>query len=221
MHTIRRTDSAAFRALLFVVIASAPLSAQAAGRGAAAVKPDLDSLAARPATRQSWTSDRMRFGIGDIITVLIVEHAVASANLTDNNTETRTRALGLDITPPSGPTKPAATTSVTMDFNNNGDSQKSGAATRQHDFQSQMSVRVVAISPSGVLQIRGHKLVNVDNNQQDVVVTGWIRPQDIAVGANTVESSRIADAEIDYGQRGALGSPRSGLMSRILGAIWP
>ena len=108
-----------------------------------------------------------------------------------------------------------------MGFDNKGDSRKRGQALRENDFRSQMSARVIGVSPTGMLKIRGHKLVNVDKNQQDVVVTGWIRPQDIAVGTNSVESARIADAEIDYAQKGALGAPRSGILSRVLGAIWP
>jgi len=82
-------------------------------------------------------------------------------------------------------------------------------------------VRVIAVSPTGMLQIRGHKLVNIDKNQQDVVVTGWIRPQDISPATNAVLSSHIADAEIDYAQKGAIGTPKSGVLSKILGAIWP
>ena len=69
-----------------------------------------------------------------------------------------------------------------------------------------------------MLQISGHKLVDVDKNQQDVTVSGWIRPQDIAVGSNTVESARIADATINYVQKGALGRPRSGILGRVLGS---
>jgi flagellar L-ring protein precursor FlgH len=205
-----------------MLLAVAPLDAQArGGRGAAPPPPPPDSLATQPPTRQSWTSDRMRYGIGDIVTVLIDERTAASANLTDNNSETRKKGLGLDIEPPSQPGAPSASTKVTMGFDNNGNSRKSGQALRQNEFRSVMSARVIGVSPTGMLRIRGHKLVNVDKNQQDVTVTGWIRPQDITVGSNTVESTRIADAEIDYGQKGALGAARTGILSKVLGIIWP
>ena len=85
-----------------------------------------------------------------------------------------------------------------------------------------MSVRVIGVSPQGMLQIRGHKLVNIDKNQQDVVVTGWIRPQDVDVASNAVLSTKIADAQIEYAQKGgSLGTPRSGILSKVLGIIWP
>ncbi|MFI5309625.1 MAG: flagellar basal body L-ring protein FlgH [Gemmatimonadales bacterium] len=217
-RTSRRRASAA---VALLVLASAPLAAQARGRTPPAAPSNPDSLSTQAPVRQSWTSDRMRFGIGDIITILIDERTAASANLTDNNTETRKKAMGLDIQPPSTPGQLTAGPKVTMDFNNDGDSRKNGQAIRQNDFRSQLSARVIAVSPTGMLKIRGHKLVNVDKNQQDVTVTGWIRPQDIAVGSNTIASSRVADAEVDYGQTGALGKPRSGILSKVLGAIWP
>ena len=74
-----------------MALATATLGAQArTGAGAAkAAPPVLDSLAAAPAQRQSWTSDKQRLGIGDIVTILIDERTLASANLTDNNSETK------------------------------------------------------------------------------------------------------------------------------------
>lgn len=212
-------------ARLFAALGCLAAAAGIAGAQARATKaasaPVADSLAIQPPTRQSWTSDKMRFGIGDIVTILISERTQASANLTDNNSETRLKQLGLDIEPPANPTGVSPNIKTNMEFDHTGNSRKRGEALRQNDFRSMISARVVAVSPTGMLQLRGHKLVNVDNNQQDVVVTGWVRPQDIAVGTNTIESSRIADAQIDYGQKGALGRPRTGLLSRLLGVLWP
>ncbi|MBI2797102.1 MAG: flagellar basal body L-ring protein FlgH [Gemmatimonadetes bacterium] len=180
-----------------------------------------DSFALQPVSRGSWTSDRQRYGIGDIVTIVIDERTLASANLTDNNAESRKKSLGLDIAPPSSPGAPSAEMRATFDFNQSGDSRTKGDAVRGNSFRSALSARVIAVSPTGMLQVRGKKMVNVDQNQQEVTVTGWVRPQDIAVGSNTVESSRVADAEVVYGQKGALGKPRSGMLSRVLGALWP
>lgn len=211
---LRRAAGAAL--LLPLVVADA-----AAQRRNAAPKPVADSLALQPAERQSWTSDKMRFGIGDIITVLVAERTSANANVTDNNTDNRSKNLGLSIRPPASPSGVSTNVDVNADFTNNGDSRKQGLAARGNNFTSQMSVRVIAVSPTGMLQIRGHKLVNIDKNQQDVVVTGWVRPQDVDPASNSVLSSRIADAEIAYAQKGSLGSPRSGILSKVLGMIWP
>jgi flagellar L-ring protein precursor FlgH len=201
----------------FTLAAAQTLGAQTKGKNVAPVPVVVDSFALQPPIRQSWTSDNMRYRIGDIVTILIDENTTASANLTDNNTESKKKGLGLDVEPPP----PALATTATLNFNNNGDSQKSGTVSRQNGFSAQVSARVVAISPNGLLRIAGHKLVNVDKSQQDVTLSGWIRSEDIAAGTNTISSSRLADAEINYVQKGSLGTPRVGFLSKILGALWP
>jgi flagellar L-ring protein precursor FlgH len=216
-YSVRALTSAS----MAVVVLAGALAAQSAGAAAKTAPPAPDSLAAAPSHRQSWTSDKQRLGIGDIVTILIDERTLASANLTDNNSETKKKGLGLDVEPPGSPGKPSVGIKATADFNNDGASRKQGEATRRNSFQSEMSARVIAVSPGGMLRIRGHKLVNVDKNVQDVTVTGWIRPQDIAIATNTIASARIADAEVNYTQQGALGKPRSGLLSKLFGAIWP
>lgn len=217
--TARTVRVFAWAALAVSLHAPVVMAQGRGGRTAAA--PVADSLSLVPQGRQSWTSDKMRFQVGDIVTIVINERTLASANLTDNSSDARQKQMGLDIEPPAGPTGSSQNIAATVDVSSAGDSRKRGQVLRQNDFKSLVSARVVAISPGGMLRIRGHKLVNVDRNQQDVVISGWVRPQDIAVGDHTIESARIADAEIQYAQKGALGRPRAGIISRLLGALWP
>ena len=84
-----------------------------------------------------------------------------------------------------------------------------------------MSVRIVAVdSTTGLLQVKGAKLVDVDRNKQEVTFTGWVRPQDVSP-QNTVESFRVADAQLLYTAKGGLGKPKGGILGRILGMVWP
>ena len=214
----RRAIVQAAIAVALLAAACSPAAAQAKPKKGDPVVPVVaDSFALQPPIRQSWTSDNMRYRIGDIVTILIDENTTASATLTDNNSENKKKGLGLDVEPPA----PGVPTTVAMNFNNNGDSEKSGTIMRQNGFSAQMSARVVSISPNGLLKIAGHKLVNVDKSQQDVTLSGWIRSEDIAAGTNTVSSARLADAEINYVQKGSLGTPRVGFLSKLLGALWP
>ena len=201
--------------------ANAP-AAKAPAKGKAVVAaPPVDSVAPQYTGRQSWTSDRFRLGIGDIVTVMVNDQTLASATTTNNASDTRQKALDFSLTPPASGTKAVTAIAATAGFNNAGDSKQSGEAVRNNVFQSTLSARVIAVSPTGMLQIRGRKMVNVDKNMQEVTLTGWIRPQDIDVGANTVESTRMADADIVVTQKGALGKPRSGIISKVVGALWP
>jgi len=212
-------------ALLVLACTVATAGAQAAkatkATKGAPVAPSADSVAPQYTGRQSWTSDRFRLGIGDIVTVMVNDQTLASATTNNSATDRRAKDLDFSIKPPDSPTKATPAIAAKAGFNNNGDSKQSGNATRNNVFQSSLSARVIAVSPTGMLQIRGRKMVNVDKNQQEVTLTGWIRPQDIDIGTNVVESTRVADADIVVTQKGGLGKPKSGIMSKIVGALWP
>ena len=145
-----------------LLLAATALHAQAPTPPAAATAAAAPSEPAAR-TRQSWTSPRRSFGVGDVVTVLVDDYTLASANTSNTASDTRRRDLGLDARTPGG----GAAMSADIGTRNDADSRQRGEATRQNRFQSEMSVRVVAIDPqSGLLQIKGTKLVNVDKNEQ-------------------------------------------------------
>jgi len=173
---------------------------------------------ARPGLH-SWLSDRREFAVGDIITILVDDYTISSAIKDDQATQKRDRDLGLgvDVSTPSGPGK---SVNAKISSNNNADSQNRGEARRENRFQSEMSVRVVALGANGTMQVKGTRLVDVDKGQQNVALTGWLRAQDVST-ANVVESSRIADAQITYLSPGPLGKPKQGILSRVISIVWP
>jgi flagellar L-ring protein precursor FlgH len=83
-----------------------------------------------------------------------------------------------------------------------------------------MSVRVVAVGPNGLLQVKGTKKIDVDKAMQDIVFSGWVRAQDVSV-SNVVESSRVADVQLGYASPGPLGKPKQGILTKVVGALWP
>ncbi len=61
----------------------------------------------------------------------------------------------------------------------------------------------------------------VDNEEHHIYVSGIVRPADVAED-NSVPSSRVGDAEIEYSGRGDVSDQqRQGWLSRTLGKIWP
>lgn len=209
-------------AALLLAAALAPAAAQAPTGAptppAAAPATPPAAATARP-VRQSWTSARRSFVVGDVVTVLVDEYTLASANTNNSASDRRRRDLGFGARLPGG----TGSTSMSADIgtDNNTDSRQSGEALRQNRFQSEMSVRIVAVdSATGLLQLQGAKLVDVDKNKQEVTFTGWVRPQDVSP-QNTVESFRVADAQLLYTAKGNLGKPKGGILGRILGMVWP
>ena len=183
--------------------------------------PTTDS-AARP-LRRSWTSDRRDFSVGDIITIVIDEQTVASANTSTSAVDSKNRRMdaGASLPLPSaagatGISNPTAS----VQSSNDAASNQTGDARRGTRFAGQMSVRVVSVTKEGNLQIRGSKLVDVDKNKQQMTLSGFIRPQDVST-RDVVDATRIADLQLVYAASGSLGKTRSGILTRILGVFWP
>jgi len=189
----------------------APAGGQAAGQSAQSTPP-LTSTAV--AGRQSWLSDRRDFHLGDIVTVLVDEYTLTSLDKEVNATENRQRGLGLGINTPT------SNKTYGINSNNNNQSQNSGLDARTNRLTTEMSARVVAIAPNGVMQLKGNKIIKVEESKVNLTLTGWVRVQDVAPD-NSVQSFRMADADLDYQAEGPLGKAKSGIIGRLLGAFWP
>lgn len=208
-------------ALLASALAVAPvaLSAQAApaAQAPAAPAPGGQATASQAApvpVRSSWVADRRLFGVGDIITVLIDDYTISTAVKEHIAQDLRNRDLGVNAR------IPGTAQGADVNSRNNANQISRGQARRENRFQNEMSVRVVAVGPNGLLQVKGTKKIDVDRSLQDIVFTGWVRAQDVSV-TNVVESSRVADAQLGYASPGSLGKPKQGLITKFVGALWP
>lgn len=182
---------------------------------ATATNADTTTKPVAPVGRASWTSDRRNFAVGDIVTVLIDDYTISTAVKDNIASDQRGRNLGVNIRIPSKGSKSGG-----IDSRNDATQQQRGQQRRENRFQNELSVRVVAVSDNGLLQIRGTKLIDIDKSKQDIVFSGWIRAQDVNQ-QNMIESYRVADAELSYASPGNLGKPKQGIFSRILGVFWP
>ncbi len=189
-----------------------PASGTQAGAPAAGA---VQAPAPAPApARSSWVADRRQFAVGDIITVLIDDYTISTAVKENLAQDTRNRGFGLSARLPS------TSQTANIDARNAADQTQRGQARRENRFQNEMSVRVVGTGPNGLLQVKGTKKIDVDKQLQDIVFTGWVRAQDVSV-TNVVESSRVADAQLGYASPGNLGKPKQGIVSKVLGVVWP
>lgn len=163
--------------------------------------------------RGSWTGDSHGLRQGDIITILIDEFILASANKNQTATQERDRDLGLTASV-SGSTSGGGIRTR----NDVGDRQR-GESSRQQRFSGEISARVVEIAPTGMLRVEGSKKLQIDEVEEEVTVRGWVRPQDLSL-QNTIESWRVSDAEILYASNGTLGET-GGFWTRLFNKIWP
>ena len=184
--------------------------------------------AARPATgaiyvgRQSdsWFGKGRNFQVGDVITVLLNESTQAARTQNANVS----RESSNDVVP-KGLQKYGAGLGGFMNginmlggkINNKG----TGAADQQASLSGSVAVSVVEVMPNGNLILRGEKQLALTEGSEVIQVAGIIRPDDVAPN-NTVQSRRLANAQITYRGTGDLANAtRAGWGTSALMKIWP
>jgi len=101
------------------------------------------------------------------------------------------------------------------------DFEGKGKTDRKSNVTATISARVIDITTDGNLNIRGYQEVKVNNETQHIILSGIIRPQDVAQD-NSVLSTHVADARIEYSGQGVLGDKQQpGWLARALDSVWP
>jgi flagellar L-ring protein precursor FlgH len=96
-----------------------------------------------------------------------------------------------------------------------------GSTGRTEQLVATVPALVRKVLPNGNLFVEGHRVVLVNNEEQHFYISGVVRPIDIEQD-NSVRSSKVADAEIEFTGRGVItDNQKQGWLSRYLGWIWP
>jgi flagellar L-ring protein precursor FlgH len=96
-----------------------------------------------------------------------------------------------------------------------------GSTGRTEKLTATVPALVRKVLPNGNLFIEGHRVVLVNSEEQHFYISGVVRPIDIDQ-SNSVKSSMIADAEIEFTGRGVVSDNQAqGFLARYFGWIWP
>jgi len=201
-----------------------------------------DTMKARPADRYQAPKEASLFRessyygffqdlrahkVGDLVTVNIVETSKATKKA-DTKTE-RTSSIDAGIDNLLGYESKMKSWGVPKAFDNTAmfkasmgnEFDGSGSTSRDESMTASITARVVEVLPNGNLFIEGTRKIRVNNETQNITLSGIIRPSDISPD-NTVLSSYIADARIDYTGSGPVSDKqRPGWLARILDLVWP
>lgn len=163
--------------------------------------------------------------IGDIVTVNVVETSSASKKATTKTSRSSSVAAGVSslfgFQKAIEDKNSRFSADSMIEGSTKNDFDGSGATTRDSTVTASISCRVVSVMPNGNLSIYGSREIRVNNEKQFMVLTGIVRPEDIAAD-NTIPSSYIADAHIIYNGRGVIAEKQSpGWLARILDYVWP
>ncbi|MCQ8119572.1 flagellar basal body L-ring protein FlgH [Methylomonas rosea] len=109
---------------------------------------------------------------------------------------------------------------TSIDYSMDRSTEGKGDARQSNRLTGGISVTVVDVLPNGNLRVRGEKRVTLNDGSEYIRLSGIVRPIDINV-ANTLPSSKVADATIMYTGDGALAdSNKPGWISRVLSSPW-
>ena len=169
---------------------------------------------------ESWFGKGRNYQIGDVITVLVNESSQASRTL--NNDLSRESSNNVvpqgtqDIAANAGGWL-AGTPVLGGKITNKG----TGAADQQASLVTSVAVAVIDVMSNGNLVLRGEKQLALTEGAEVIQVSGIIRPDDIAPN-NTVQSRRLANAQIVYRGSGDLANAtKAGWGTSALLKLWP
>lgn len=163
--------------------------------------------------------------IGDLVTIRVDESPEAAGDAaTEMNREA---SIGMGATKLLGfaealqESNPDLDTSQLIELMSKAGFEGNGETTRGSRVRGMISARVRKTLPNGDLYIEGTKVLMVNDEELHIYVSGVVRPEDIEQD-NSVRSSLVADAQIEFTGRGALtDNQRQGWLSSILSAINP
>ena len=171
------------------------------------------------ATARPLFEDVKARSVGDVLTVVLTESM--NAKKSASTTTQKDSAIAMPVPTLMGlPNKD-------LDFLNNQIDAKRGFKGAGNSAQSNaltgtITVTVVDVLPNGNLLVRGEKKVELNRGEEHIRMSGIVRPADVSP-ANTVASTRVADAHITYSGTGEVADSNvSGWLSRFFNSvIWP
>lgn len=155
------------------------------------------SIYSTSSARPLFEDRRARF-LGDIITINIAEKVQASKN-SENKAE-RSHSIAAGVPTLEGvPFKGLSNLSVAANDSNKFDGKGSNTSTA--DFTSTITVTVIEVLPNGNLLVSGEKQIGLKEGEEFIRFSGVVNPNTITT-ANTVQSTQVADARIEYKANG-------------------
>lgn len=189
------------------------------------VTADYSSGSIWQASSGGMTEDLKARRRGDIVTIVITETASASKEAKTDTSRGSTINAGIPNF--------MGLEKVGLLKNNIGDLSKlinasvdssykgSGSTSRAENLKATMTARVLDVLPNGNMMIEGRRNIKVNNEDQEIILEGTIRPRDIGAD-NVINSIYIADARISYAGRGIISDRQSpGWLMNIVDKLWP
>lgn len=153
-------------------------------------------------------SDRRAAVRGDILTVVI--EIDESAEIENSSDRARRAEQELGIPQLFGIPQRAnerlpdgASLDEAVSLESSSSSEGQGSVQRSEELTLRVAATVVEVLPNGALRIEGRQEVRVNFELRELIVTGYVRPDDVS-RRNEITYDKIAQARISYGGRGQI-----------------
>ena len=158
--------------------------------------------------RGSLLGDRRAGQRGDILTVVIEINDKAEISNSTGRSRSSSDSMGIphlmgipqriDSRLPAG-----ASMANAVGTKSSSDYQGDGSVARKEKLTLRVAATIVETLPNGVLRILGSQEVRVNFEVRELIVQGFVRPEDIS-RQNEITYDKIAGARISYGGRGQI-----------------
>lgn len=168
----------------------------------------------------SWFGRGRNFQVGDVITVLLNESTQAARTQNGNVS----RKSSNNVIPSGLKNYMTGLGGLLGGANLAGGTTEStglGSADQKASLSGSVAVSVLSVMANGNLVLRGEKQLALTEGSEVIQVAGIIRPEDVSPN-NTVQSRRLANAQITYRGTGDLAAAaRTGWGTSTLLKLWP
>ncbi len=145
--------------------------------------------------------DRRPRNVGDIVTIVIQEKTNAAKSVDTSTDRSSSASMGITLAPAVLPTNLGPKQNFEASGGNA--SQGKGSSSATNVFSGTLTTTVVGVLPNGNLQIAGEKQIAINRGSEYVRFSGVVDPRSIT-GSNTVPSTQVADARIEYRSKGVM-----------------
>ena len=162
--------------------------------------------------------DRRARNVGDTITINLVERNTAQKSANANATRNGNMSAGIG---PISRLPLKGLNGLELEADSESDFAGKGAAAANNVFNGTITVTVIDVYPNGNLLVSGEKMVAINQGNEFIRFSGVINPNNVTT-ANTVQSTQVADARIEYRGSGFIDESNTmGWLQRFFVAIMP
>ena len=168
-------------------------------------------------SRPLFEDRRARF-VGDTITIRITENTSASTksnNKLDKSNSAKASVTAMDRLPGQ------SFLGMNLNASSSNAFEGKGEAANNNVFSGSITVTVIDVLPNGNLLVSGEKQLAVGHEQEFVRISGVVNPSFVDA-ANSIDSSKVADARIEYKSAGQVSDAQvMGWLARFFLSVMP